>query len=192
MAHLRGSNSPTKIPRGPRRIGSRGWCIKFATGLNTKIDIVQKVYKWSSCPFAKMILPKRGSFWQKDSLITHILFELCLIMIVCPVANLMHHPLASPIPEVWINGQCEEGGRGAGVSECGGGGGGGGDRFAGVDFILAYLPQIQSGYLIICCCILMMIIQWTYKLSHNLLAFNFVVISIGSKPYYIPSLLSPV
>ena len=48
---------------------------------------------------------------------------------------------------------------GAGVSECGGGGGGGGDRFAGVDFILAYLPQIQSGYLIICCCILMMIIQ---------------------------------
>ena len=23
--------------------GTRGWCIKFATGLNTKIDIVQKV-----------------------------------------------------------------------------------------------------------------------------------------------------
>ena len=23
----------------------RAWCIKFATGLNTKIDIVQKVYK---------------------------------------------------------------------------------------------------------------------------------------------------
>ena len=52
----------------------RGWSIKFATGLITKIDIVQKVYKWSSCPFAKMILPKRGSFWQKDSLITHILW----------------------------------------------------------------------------------------------------------------------
>ena len=34
-----------------------------------------------------------GSFWQKDSLTTHILFELCLFMIFSPVANLMHHPL---------------------------------------------------------------------------------------------------
>ena len=35
---------------------TRGWCPKFATGLNIIICIVQKVYEWSSCPFAKMIL----------------------------------------------------------------------------------------------------------------------------------------
>ena len=34
---------------------SRGWCPKFAPGLNIKICIVQKGYEWSNCPFAKMI-----------------------------------------------------------------------------------------------------------------------------------------
>ena len=43
----------------------RGWCIKFATGLNTKIDIVQKVYKWSNCPFVKMILLRGDHFGKK-------------------------------------------------------------------------------------------------------------------------------
>ena len=33
------------------------------------------------------------SFWQKDSLITHILFELWLIMIFSPVANFAQHSL---------------------------------------------------------------------------------------------------
>jgi hypothetical protein len=33
------------------------------------------------------------SFCQKDSLITHILFELWLIMIFSPVANFAQHPL---------------------------------------------------------------------------------------------------
>ena len=33
------------------------------------------------------------SFWQNNSLLTHILFELCLFMIFSPVANLMHHPI---------------------------------------------------------------------------------------------------
>ena len=33
------------------------------------------------------------TFWQKDSLITHILFELRLIMILSPVANFGQHPL---------------------------------------------------------------------------------------------------
>jgi hypothetical protein len=37
--------------------------------------------------------PIRRSFWQKDSLITHILFELWLIMIFSPMANFGHHPL---------------------------------------------------------------------------------------------------
>ena len=39
--------------------------------------------------------PSKGEFfWQKDSLTTLILFELCLFMIFSPVANLMHHPLS--------------------------------------------------------------------------------------------------
>ena len=33
----------------------RGWCIKFATGLNIEISIIQKVYEWLSCHFPKMI-----------------------------------------------------------------------------------------------------------------------------------------
>ena len=35
-----------------------------------------------------------GSFWQKDSLITFMIFELCLFMIFSPVANFGHHPLS--------------------------------------------------------------------------------------------------
>ena len=34
------------------------------------------------------------SFWQKDSLITHILFELWLIMLFRPVANFAQQSLA--------------------------------------------------------------------------------------------------
>ena len=67
---------------------NRGWCPKFAPGLNIKIGIVQKVYEWSNCPFAKMILQwifMGGSFWQKDSLITHILFEQCLFWYLAQV-----------------------------------------------------------------------------------------------------------
>ena len=51
----------------------RGWCIKFVTGLNIIIGIVQKVYQWPGCYFAKMILQ-----WENHFLITHILFELWL------------------------------------------------------------------------------------------------------------------
>ena len=35
------------------------------------------------------------TFWQKDSLITHILFELWLIMIFSPVANFAQQSLTS-------------------------------------------------------------------------------------------------
>ena len=66
----------------------RGWCIKFATELNTKIDICSSksilVIKLSFCQNDP---PMRESFWQKDSLITHIIFELQPIIIFCPVAN---------------------------------------------------------------------------------------------------------
>ena len=37
--------------------------------------------------------PIQESFWQKDSLITCIIFELCLFLIFSPVANFGHHPL---------------------------------------------------------------------------------------------------
>ena len=35
----------------------------------------------------------RGSFWHKDSLITHVPYELQPILIFSPVANFRHHPL---------------------------------------------------------------------------------------------------
>ena len=35
---------------------SRDWCIKFATGMNLIIGIVQKLFEWSSCSFAKMVV----------------------------------------------------------------------------------------------------------------------------------------
>ena len=57
----------------------RDWFPKFANGLNVIIDIVQKVYEWSSCPFAKMILQLGGHFDRKTpwSLI-YVLYEQCL------------------------------------------------------------------------------------------------------------------
>ena len=46
--------------------------------------------------FCRNESPIRGSFWQKDSLITHILFELAMpILIFSPVQIIMRHPLIS-------------------------------------------------------------------------------------------------
>ena len=49
-----------------------------------------------------VLLPKRSlsieeSFWPKDSLITHILFELWLIMMISPVANFAQQSLVNPL-----------------------------------------------------------------------------------------------
>ena len=68
---------------------SRGWCIKFVTGIKIRIGLVQKVYEL---------------FCQNDSLIGEIIlakgqldhsytFWAMPIMIFSPVANLMHYPL---------------------------------------------------------------------------------------------------
>ena len=58
----------------------RGWCQKFAPGLNIIIYIVQKVHIWVTrllfCQNDSPIIS--GSFRQKDSLITQMLFELSL------------------------------------------------------------------------------------------------------------------
>ena len=76
---------------------TRGWCPKFATGLNIIISHSSKsvwVIKLSFCQNDLLI---EESFWQNNRLVTHIFFELWLIMIFSPVANFGHHPLASKL-----------------------------------------------------------------------------------------------
>ena len=53
--------------------GPQQW---FMTRLNIIIGIVQKVTRLLFCQNDS---PMRGSFWQKESLIPHKLFELCLL-----------------------------------------------------------------------------------------------------------------
>ena len=48
------------------------------------------VIKLSSC---QKDPPIEESFWQKDSMITHILFETMPILIFSPGANFGHHPI---------------------------------------------------------------------------------------------------
>ena len=59
---------------------SRYLFLKFENGLNIKIDIVHKVCIWvtkvSFCQNDPII---GESFWQKNSLVTIIFFELCLV-----------------------------------------------------------------------------------------------------------------
>ena len=65
----------------------------FATGLNIIINHSSKsiwVIKLSVCQNDS---PMGGTFWQKDSLITCILFKLWLIMIFRPVANFTQQSL---------------------------------------------------------------------------------------------------
>ena len=47
----------------------RGCSIFIWTGLNIKIGIVQKVYEWSNCPFAKMIFPWGDHFGKRTALL---------------------------------------------------------------------------------------------------------------------------
>ena len=61
----------------------RGWCPKFSPGLNSKIGIVQKVYVWSNCPFAKMIL-QWGIFLAKGQLDHSYTFFTMLNLIFSP------------------------------------------------------------------------------------------------------------
>ena len=69
---------------------SRGWFPKFATGLNIIIGFRSKSIWVTRLLFCQNDSPKWGSFWQKDSLITYMLFELQPIMIFSPVANFGH------------------------------------------------------------------------------------------------------
>ena len=48
--------------------------------INVIMGIDQKIHDhWPDCSFAKMIHSWGRSFWQKDNLVTFILFELCLL-----------------------------------------------------------------------------------------------------------------
>ena len=51
----------------------RGCFPKFANGLNIKIGIVQKVYEWQSCSFAKMIF-SIGDHFDKKTAWSHVYF----------------------------------------------------------------------------------------------------------------------
>ena len=60
---------------------------KFATGLNMIIGCSSKSIWLTRLLFCQNGSPMRRSFWQKNSFITHILFELQPIIIFSPVAN---------------------------------------------------------------------------------------------------------
>ena len=71
----------------------RDCCAKFATGLNIKISHSSKSIQVIKLSFFQNDSPMGETFWPKDSLITHILFELWLIMIFSPVANFAQQSL---------------------------------------------------------------------------------------------------
>ena len=60
-------------------IDYRDWSLKFETGLNIIIGIVQKTVRVTKLFFCQNDVLLGESFWQKDSLVTLILFELCLL-----------------------------------------------------------------------------------------------------------------
>ena len=66
---------------------NRDWSPKFATGLNMIIGCSSKSIWVTILLFCQNNSPRRETFWQKDSLITHILFELQPITIFSPVKN---------------------------------------------------------------------------------------------------------
>ena len=65
----------------------RDWLPKFATGLNMKIGCSSKSIWVIKLSFSQNDPLMGESFWQNNSLVTHILFELQPIIIFSPVAN---------------------------------------------------------------------------------------------------------
>ena len=72
LFHYFGSNSECKRKSSFTYRLTRGWCAKFATRHSSKSIWVMKLF------FCQNYCPTSGEFWQKNSFITHILFELCL------------------------------------------------------------------------------------------------------------------
>ena len=65
----------------------RDWLPKFATGLNMKIGCSSKSIWVIKLSFSQNDPLIGESFWQNNSLVTYILFELQPIIIFSPVAN---------------------------------------------------------------------------------------------------------
>ena len=63
------------------------WSPKFVTWLNMIIGCSSKSIWVTRLIFCQNDSPMRGSFWQKDSFITYILFELQPVIIFSPVVN---------------------------------------------------------------------------------------------------------
>ena len=76
------------------------WSPKFATGLNMIIGFSSKSTWVTRLLFCQNDSSMRESFWQKDSLITHILFELQPIINYSPVANFGNQSLPTHLPPV--------------------------------------------------------------------------------------------
>ena len=74
------------------------WVPKFATGLIYQIGHSSKSIWVSMLLFCQNNSLMRESFWPNDSLITFIIFELCLIWYIRPVANFGTHPLIQRWP----------------------------------------------------------------------------------------------
>ena len=72
---------------------SRGWVPKFATELIYQIGHSSKSIWVTRLLFCQNDSLMGGSFWSKDSFITYIIFELCLIWYISPLANFRIHPL---------------------------------------------------------------------------------------------------
>ena len=69
-------------------IWRRGWSPKFATGLNTyHIRHSSKSIRVTKLSYCQSDYPMSESFWQNNSLVTHIFFDLCLFKHFSPVAN---------------------------------------------------------------------------------------------------------
>ena len=73
---------------------NRGWVPKFATGLIYQIGHSSKSIQVTMLVFCQTNSLMRGSLWPKDNLMTYIIFELCLIWYISPVANFGTHSLA--------------------------------------------------------------------------------------------------
>ena len=77
--------------------GCRDWLPKFATGLNVIIGCSSKSIWLTRLLFCQNGSSMRGSFWQKNSFITDILFELKPIIIFSPVANFGNQSICTTI-----------------------------------------------------------------------------------------------
>ena len=80
----------------------RSCCAKFATGLNIIIRHNSKSIWVIKLSFCQNVSPMGGSFWQKDSLITHILFDLWLILIFSPVTIFAQQSLCNKKSTIYI------------------------------------------------------------------------------------------